>query len=285
MDTSYLRSRFGDVIALLNRFGLSDDESISYVVMNMKGTLRASELAESLHMPRTKAYRVMNGLQEKGAVEIVSASPMMFRAHPISSLVSFLLMNTEQSLTSLRNDSKPIVERFETEISSEEVADAPSLGFSFRIMRGLTPILSTIGEMILSSGELVKMVLDSRNLFRVASGSTIIYLLRKIEEGSNISLLSQKTESTEEIVSGLRDRFPIRFVDTQKLPNFVVTDNGESFQFLGEGTNRGGHLGHGPSGFWCNSPSYSSRLNGLFNMLWDEEGKMLGNDKQSLEVN
>ncbi len=87
MDTSYLRSRFGDVIALLNRFGLSDDESISYVVMNMKGTLRASELAESLHMPRTKAYRVMNGLQEKGAVEIVSASPMMFRAHPISSLV------------------------------------------------------------------------------------------------------------------------------------------------------------------------------------------------------
>ena len=283
LDTRLISSRFSDILSLLRKFGFSEDEAMSYVVLSTKGSVRASELATLIGMGRSKAYRIIADLQQKGAVEIVSASPMIFRSVPLSSLASFLIMSSEQNLQSLRNESRSAIERFEKEMASYGT-DSAALEFSFRIMRGVTPILSAISEMIASSGNSVKMILERRNLFRLASGSAIVYLSRKVEQGVRVSILAQQTESTEEIISGFGGKFSVRIDETESLPNMVVVDGRETFQFISDTRppNSSGFKME-PSGFWCNSEVFASRIERMFDRLW-ENGHRETENRQYTEI-
>lgn len=87
-----------DIGTLLNRAGLTRYEIQAYLALSRRTVDSASSLAEDSGVPRTKVYGVLQSLQDKGWVSILSGQPLLYRAVPPDEVAERLRRGHEELL-------------------------------------------------------------------------------------------------------------------------------------------------------------------------------------------
>ena len=77
-DADALLEEYVGISRVLSRLGLSDYEARAYVALVAAGTSSASFVADIAQIPRTSAYRTLEGLEEKGFARSTSGRPRRF---------------------------------------------------------------------------------------------------------------------------------------------------------------------------------------------------------------
>lgn len=63
---------------ILQKLGLTQNESTVYLYLNKNGSKKAKEIAENQKIPRTQTYHLLTALQNKGIVVVISDRIMKF---------------------------------------------------------------------------------------------------------------------------------------------------------------------------------------------------------------
>ena len=77
-DVDALLREYESISSVLRRLGLSEYESRAYLALVASGSSSASFVAEVGQIPRTSAYRILQGLEEKGFARTNEGRPMTF---------------------------------------------------------------------------------------------------------------------------------------------------------------------------------------------------------------
>jgi len=92
-----------DIGALLHRAGLTRYEIQAYLALTRRTVESAARLADESGVPRTKLYGVLESLQSKGWVTILSGQPLLYRAVPPEGVVERLRLGHEELLAELND--------------------------------------------------------------------------------------------------------------------------------------------------------------------------------------
>lgn len=66
--------------SILQKFGLSTNQSKIYLCLSRIGPKTASQLSKFLEIPRTETYHLLKTLQVKGCVVIINYKPLKYEA-------------------------------------------------------------------------------------------------------------------------------------------------------------------------------------------------------------
>jgi len=129
-----LEKEYRQVSGTLTRFGLSDYESRAYVALVALGSSSATFVAEVAQIPRTSAYKVMKGLQDKGFVRLKEGRPRLFAAEDPSEVSKRIVSDMEQTFSKLNRVKDLLSQR-----------GVPQLVYT---IMGKDRVLEKIGEML-----------------------------------------------------------------------------------------------------------------------------------------
>lgn len=108
------------LIDTLRPFGLSEEESTVYIFLVKNGTKSALELSRGIHLGRTKVYRILNLLIEKGLVtQKLDDMGFKFLANDYRQL-EFLLRQKEAEVESLKQSLPAIYTQMASVVSAGE---------------------------------------------------------------------------------------------------------------------------------------------------------------------
>lgn len=109
-----------NLLALLEPFGLTQEESKIYLELLEKNTSTALSLSRSLHISRTKVYRILDKLIEKELViQQLDSSGFKFIANDPSQL-SLLLSKKESELIALQKNLPHVIDLLQSKVGSEK---------------------------------------------------------------------------------------------------------------------------------------------------------------------
>jgi sugar-specific transcriptional regulator TrmB len=102
LDVGSLTEEYGKIASSLRKIGLSDYEARALVSIIAKSHATADEVAELARIPRTSAYKALQGLKDKGLVTMTDGRPAVFHALPVEDAQEVILADINESFEKLR---------------------------------------------------------------------------------------------------------------------------------------------------------------------------------------
>ncbi len=102
LDVGSLTEEYGKIAASLRKIGLSDYEARALVSIIAKSHGTADEVAELARIPRTSAYKALQGLKDKGLVTMTDGRPAVFHALPVEEAQQIVLADINETFEKLK---------------------------------------------------------------------------------------------------------------------------------------------------------------------------------------
>ncbi|MCH7966332.1 MAG: TrmB family transcriptional regulator [Thaumarchaeota archaeon] len=87
---------------ILQKLGLTQNESKVYLYLNKNGSKKAKEIAENQKIPRTQTYHLLTALQNKGIVVVISDRIMKFDVIELEKILDIIINNELKRLEELQ---------------------------------------------------------------------------------------------------------------------------------------------------------------------------------------
>ena len=87
---------------ILNKLGLTENESKVYLYLNKTGSKKAKEIAQNQKIPRTQTYHLLTTLQNKGIVVIISGRITKFVGIEFEKVLDILINNKLKRIEELQ---------------------------------------------------------------------------------------------------------------------------------------------------------------------------------------
>ncbi len=88
---------------ILQKLGLTQNESTVYLYLNKNGSKKAKEIAENQKIPRTQTYHLLTALQNKGIVVVISDRIMKFDVIELEKILDIIINNELKRLEELQS--------------------------------------------------------------------------------------------------------------------------------------------------------------------------------------
>jgi len=88
---------------ILQKLGLTQNESKVYLYLNKNGSKKAKEIAENQKIPRTQTYHLLTALQNKGIVVVISDRIMKFDVIELEKILDIIINNELKRLEELQS--------------------------------------------------------------------------------------------------------------------------------------------------------------------------------------
>ncbi|MGD1059982.1 MAG: helix-turn-helix domain-containing protein [Methanomassiliicoccales archaeon] len=139
LDTVPLTEEYGKIAAALRKIGLSEYEAKAYIAMIARSHATADEVADLSQIPRTSAYKALQGLKDKGLVTVTDGRPAVFHALPVDEAREKVIDDVKEMFDKLRMLQGVLTEK-----------GTPQLVYT---IAGKKNVLAKIGQMIDSAVE------------------------------------------------------------------------------------------------------------------------------------
>ena len=93
---------------MLDRLGLTLNESKVYIYLNKNGSKKANDISQNQKIPRTQTYHLLNELQKKGMVTVISGTPAKFKGIEFEKVLNIFIKNELNIF--IKNELKKIEE-------------------------------------------------------------------------------------------------------------------------------------------------------------------------------
>ena len=270
--TKFLES-FKKLMKLLLNFGLTEFEAKIFIFLGKYGTKTANEIKNSLNIPRSEAYRILNRLQSKGIINASFKQPMTYTALFPKQAIEIILEQEMQRIKELKILQKEFLEMWDDmpEFKLEEKVKKEN---KFQILQGIKQINNKIRK-VASDSKKEFLILGSKNDFIRLYHENVLDDLFKLKV--NIKILCSNLENMKHVFEGI-NKNNIRLIlgDTTKQQCFVIGDRKEIVFFMNE-TNKKEDL----LATWTDSDSMINSLSMLFDLMWNHAEETSRSKKQS----
>ncbi|MDD1769906.1 MAG: hypothetical protein LUO79_02360 [Methanomassiliicoccales archaeon] len=102
LDMGPLTEEYGKIALALRKIGLSEYESKAFIAMIAKSHATADEVAELARIPRTSAYKALQGLKDKALVTVTEGRPAVYHALPVDEAMETVIADIKETFDKLR---------------------------------------------------------------------------------------------------------------------------------------------------------------------------------------
>jgi len=88
---------------ILQKLGLTQNESKVYLYLNKNGSKKAKEIAQNQKIPRTQTYHLLTALQNKGIVVVISDRITKFEVIELEKVLEILINNELKRIEDLQS--------------------------------------------------------------------------------------------------------------------------------------------------------------------------------------
>ena len=95
---------------ILQKLGLTQNESKVYLYLNKNGSKKAKEIAQNQKIPRTQTYHLLTALQNKGIVVVISDRITKFEVIELEKVLEILINNELKRIEDLQSMRRELSE-------------------------------------------------------------------------------------------------------------------------------------------------------------------------------
>ncbi|HYL67348.1 MAG TPA: helix-turn-helix domain-containing protein [Nitrosopumilaceae archaeon] len=256
------KSQLDKIKTELLKFGLTHNQAKVYIYLGKYGAKTAPEVCNSLELPRTETYHILNTLQNLGVVTSECCQPTKFDALPLSKVIRTLVNSEKERVNTLLQNEKELVETW-NKIPSFAVETNETKMDKLQMLQGAPQIHNKIKDMISRAKEEVVMLCSPRDFSRFYHADLVELL---VKSPAFERVIISPSQTMPEITEVSRER--IRILPTGKKDNlcFVIKDFDEALLFL----RNANHPSHNVFAVWSNSGSMIDSLRALFDYSWEQ---------------
>jgi HTH-type transcriptional regulator, sugar sensing transcriptional regulator len=245
----------------LSKFGLTANQSKVFLFLEKYGSSTATQVSNSLKVPRTETYHLLTNLQNRGIVSASFQHPTKFIASPLDTAIDILINAEKERVKSLEIKERDIVALWKTlphfGINKEEVSDG-----KFQILQGLNQISGKISEVVSGAKRSILILATEKDLMKFYHAG-LLELLN--EPKVDIQLVSSSSSKTEYIFSdSLRNKVKRMPQKIKEDLCFIIKDDDEVILFIKKTSETSQNM----LAMWTNSYSMTYTLKLLFGYIW-----------------
>lgn len=260
-----------EVLDALKQIGLNLYERKLYTALLSRGTSTAGELSEIASVPRSRAYDVLESLEEKGFVVIQNSKPLKYVAVAPEEAFERHREKLKEEFQKKHNrignvaESGAMSELNELYSKGLDLVDPGELTGS---IQGRHSLHQQISSMLKGSSENVSLILTPTTLNEFVDRHMDLLEEAK-DKGVNVRIATHHTDDTKDSIERIRDLAEVR--DVSHLGNmqgrFLVSD---SKQFI-LGLTHDEEVHHSQDlALWSKSEHGAKMFEPLFDLLWEE---------------
>ncbi len=253
---------------LRRHFNLNLYEVRIWTALLSRGVSTAGELSDIGHVPRSRAYDVLESLEKKGFVVMKLGKPIKYIAvdpkEVIERVKKLIQVEANSNIDKLKElGNNEVLAELETlHKKGIDFVDATDLSGA---IRGKQNLYSHLETLIKNAEKSVVLVTTEKGLIRkVEALKSVLQKLNK--RGVTIKIAAPITKESENAVKELKNIAEVK--DSGNLnARFCIVDGKELMFMLMHDDNV--HPTY-DVGIWVSTPFFANALEGMFNLAWKE---------------
>ncbi len=260
------REHVEKIMGVLQELGLTMNEAKVYIYLAKTGYKKATEVAESVGIPRTETYQILNRLQSKGLVKATLEHPIRYSAIELNELLKTMINVGMERLKEFERSRDEIMRVWSAlpEFAKATCEDKDR----FQILEGRENVYARISSMINDATDEILIACNEVDALRLYNYD-IIDLLAESKASTKIISNIQTSMVSMFIDLGLKN---VRHVKG-KLPFMMIRDGKEMIYAIRNNSKNDTTV------LWTDSQAIIEAMSMLFFLLWEKGDK----DKDGIE--
>ncbi len=244
------------IVNHLNKLGFTINEAKAYIALLPLQEAKASQIASSARIPRSKIYETMQSLHKKGFVEVLPEKVTKFRVVNFEGAIQSYLDTWQHKLENLVETK----EKVSSYLRSLPAKTQGEIG-EFTILKAKRVIYKKLESVLMGSDKTVYLMLNVSDLRR------LYYAAKDASKRIELRVLAPITQDDKNIVKKWMKFAYIHHYETKTQVKLAIHGDSEVMVFH---TNE-------PVALYSKDRQFTALLNGFFQSAW--ESSPLGIDK------
>jgi sugar-specific transcriptional regulator TrmB len=260
------REHVEKIMGVLQELGLTMNEAKVYIYLAKTGYKKATEVAESVGIPRTETYQILNRLQSKGLVKATLEHPIRYVAIELNELLKTMINVGMERLKEFERSRDEIMRVWSAlpEFAKTTCEDKDR----FQILEGRENVYARMSSMINDATDEILIACNEVDALRLYNYG-IIDLLAGSKASTKIISNIQTSMVSMFIDLGLKN---VRHVKG-KVPFMMIRDGKEMIYAIRNNSKNDTTV------LWTDSQAIIEAMGMLFFLLWEKGDK----DKDGIE--
>jgi len=245
----------------LLKFGLTSNQAKVFMFLGKYGSKTSPEVCNSLNLPRTETYNVLNSLINRGIVISEFQHPTRYTALPMDKAILTMVNAAQEHVNDLAK-KEIILAKLWNKIPSFVGEENESTTEKFQMLQGTTRVHNKLREMINNTKNEFQIFCTETDLSKFYY-SDFLDMLGSMQ--ADLKLIVSPTKKIPRYIRAI-DETKIRILANTDVENqcFIVKDNDEVLIYLrnNEKSSKDAFA------FWTNTGSLVKSMKNLFSYSW-----------------
>ncbi|HCW07260.1 MAG TPA: hypothetical protein DGG95_07845 [Cytophagales bacterium] len=270
------------ILNTLQSLGFSSLDAEVYVFLGKKGPRKASEIVQSLNIPKQQLYTILKDLQSKGIINATLEHPARFSTEPFEKVLDLFVKARMEEIQQIQGSKNQILTDWQS-IKINEDKDKPS---TFKVLEGNNYIYPKLKQMTEEAQTQLSFVFTIPELIRLYQNDVLEELFMRISCSSvNLRILTDISPETPKIIESLIKKkyknLEVRAPDLGlKLPNSMVIRDEAEVAFIINSNENHPDKQHNTC-LWTNCKTLVQSFNSVFENSWHSAVEI---QKRAIEI-
>jgi sugar-specific transcriptional regulator TrmB len=249
----------------LTRFKLSKNEVKVYLFLARCGSQKVQQIAESIGIHRTEAYKVLRSLEAQGLIARILGKPMKFAALPLERVLESLIEERRGRIIQLEQRKKELLEMWRSLPAVEELSSNKE---TLQVIEGKRQVMVKVSELLDSSETEFQAVVSDNEiawLFNNLFFEDLDDLMKK--RSLDVRMMTQHSPISTYIIDKIdMCNMDFAFLRRSNQPSFFVVDDKQILLLMNNDENK-------LLAMWTNYEAVVASFRNLFELLWKNQTK------------
>jgi len=249
----------------LTRFKLSKNEVKVYLFLARCGSQKVQQIAESIGIHRTEAYKILRSLEAQGLIARILEKPMKFAALPLESVLESLIEERRGRIIQLEQRKKELLEMWR---SLPEVEEFSSHKETLQVLEGKHQVLAKVSELLDGSEAEFQAVVSDNEMVWLYNSLFFEDLNNLMKEKPLDARMMTQYSPTSTYIIEKTDIYDMDFAFLRRSnqPSFFIADDKEILLLMNNEENK-------LLAMWTNYGAVVASFRNLFEHLWKNQTK------------
>jgi len=265
-----------DIMNEISKFGLSQNQSKTFLFLTKSGPKTASQISKLLSLPRTETYHILTQLQSRGIVITDFEKPAKFETVAIEKAIKILVENERIRIDELVSSTDEILSLWNM-LPESVPGEGMLIGNRFQVLQGKNSILGKMKQLMQTSEKEI-LIFGSENDFGKFYHTDFFEIIKntKVE----LKILASFSKKSEYIFEYLASKKIKRFNEIRGSDLFfIIIDDKETIFFMKTSQDDNDIMA-----LWTESKTLINSLKLSFNLIWLKSNYLNGSDDLKTET-
>ena len=249
----------------LTRFKLSKNEVKVYVFLARYGSQKVQQIAESIGIHRTEAYKILRSLEAQGLTARILEKPMKFAALPLERVLENLIEERRRRIMQLEQRKKELLEMWRSLPAAEELSSNKE---TLQVLEGRRQVMVKVGELLDGSEAEFQAVVSDDEMVWLFNNLFFEDIDAKVKERAlDVRMMTRHSPTSTYIIDKTdTSNMDFAFLRRSNQPSFFIADDKQILLLMNSDENR-------LMAMWTNYGAVVASFRNLFEQLWKSQTK------------